>query len=93
MSDVMDDPIEDEEIDNAADLADLGVPVVLLAPIEQEQQHSSSVLSLPDGVSLPRLITNAGEQVTLRFINYFTAEIENDNTRMAYLRAVRQFDA
>lgn len=50
-------------------------------------------LALPGGMNLPHLITSAGEQATRRFINFFTAEIENDNTRAAYLRAIRQFDA
>ncbi len=50
-------------------------------------------VALPEGLNLPKLITDAGEKATLRFINFFTAEIENDNTRMAYYRAVRQFDA
>jgi len=50
-------------------------------------------LALPEGLQLPRLIADAGEKASWRFINFFTAEIENDNTRMAYLRAFRQFDA
>ena len=50
-------------------------------------------VALPAELNLPKLITDAGEKATLRFINFFTAEIENDNTRMAYYRAVRQFDA
>ncbi len=50
-------------------------------------------LAAPDDLLLPRLITDAGETATLRFVNFFTAEIENDNTRMSYLRAFRQFDA
>lgn len=50
-------------------------------------------VALPEGLNLPKLITDAGDKATLRFINFFTAEIENDNTRMAYYRAVRQFDA
>ena len=53
----------------------------------------SGAIAIPDGLNLPRLITDAGEQATRRFINFFTAEIENDNTRMAYYRAIRQFDA
>src|SRR5262249_3916807 len=50
-------------------------------------------VTLPAELNLPKLIIDAGENATLRFINFFTAEIENDNTRMAYYRAVRQFDA
>lgn len=50
-------------------------------------------IAIPAGLNLPRLITDAGDGATRRFVNFFTAEIENDNTRMAYLRAIRQFDA
>ncbi|MCX6378986.1 MAG: tyrosine-type recombinase/integrase [Armatimonadetes bacterium] len=50
-------------------------------------------MSLPAELNLPKLITDAGDKARLRFVNFFTAEIENDNTRMAYYRAVRQFDA
>jgi integrase/recombinase XerD len=53
----------------------------------------SQALALPEGLNLPKLITDAGTTASLRFINFFTAEIENDNTRAAYYRAVRQFDA
>lgn len=63
----------------------------LLLPAEASR--NSEALALPEGLNLPRLITDAGEKATWRFINFFTAEIENDNTRAAYFRAVRQFDA
>lgn len=53
----------------------------------------TNAIGLPEGLNLPRLITEAGEQATRRFLNFFTAEIENDNTRAAYYRAIRQFDA
>jgi site-specific recombinase XerD len=48
--------------------------------------------ALPSGLNLPGFITGAGERAAWRFVNFFTAEIENDNTRAAYFRAVRQFD-
>lgn len=41
--------------------------------------------------AIPSLITNAGEQATYRFIEFFTANIHNPNTRTAYLRAVQRF--
>lgn len=41
--------------------------------------------------SLPRLITNAGERATKRFVEFFTANIRNKNTRLAYAQAVGRF--
>lgn len=40
---------------------------------------------------LPRLITNAGERATKRFVEFFTANIRNKNTRLAYAQAVGRF--
>lgn len=67
--------------------------VVLLPPVGMGEGSPPAspgrALTLPAGLNLPRLITDAGEKATWRFINFFTAEIENDNTRAAYYRAVR----
>src|SRR5213593_848157 len=40
---------------------------------------------------LPAAITRAGEKAAWRFIEFFTANIRNKNTRAAYAEAVRQF--
>ncbi len=40
---------------------------------------------------LPARIVEAGEAATRRFIEFFTANIRNRNTRAAYARAVRSF--
>src|SRR5208337_3795232 len=40
---------------------------------------------------VPRLIADAGEQASLRFLDFFTANIRNPNTRAAYAVAVRAF--
>ena len=40
---------------------------------------------------LPMPITNAGARARERFIEFFTANIRNKNTRLAYARAVYQF--
>ena len=64
---------------------DVALPVLVTS--------SANAIAIPEGLNLPRLITDAGEQATRRFLNFFTAEIENDNTRAAYYRAIRQFDA
>lgn len=41
--------------------------------------------------TLPALISAAGEQAAWRFIEFFTANIRNKNTRAAYGKAVAQF--
>lgn len=42
-------------------------------------------------LSIPRIITNEGEKTTKRFLEFFTANIRNLNTRRSYARAVEQF--
>ena len=42
---------------------------------------------------VPKLIADAGEDASLRFIDFFTANIRNPNTRAAYAVAVRAFFA
>jgi site-specific recombinase XerD len=41
--------------------------------------------------TLPVVLQDAGENASERVIEFFTAEIRNDNTRKAYARAVRRF--
>jgi integrase/recombinase XerD len=41
--------------------------------------------------SLPVIFARAGENASRRFVEFFTAEIRNKNTRRAYAEAVRQF--
>lgn len=43
------------------------------------------------GRAFPRLIVEAGPEAGRRFIEFFTANIRNPNTRQAYARAVSQF--
>src|SRR6266851_1183005 len=45
----------------------------------------------PASTMLPAAITAAGPRTSERFIEFFTANIRNRNTRMAYALAVRQF--
>lgn len=42
-------------------------------------------------LALPDLIEREGKQTTKRFLEFFTANIRNANTRAAYAHAVRQF--
>ena len=39
---------------------------------------------------LPAIISAAGERASFRFVEFFTANIQNPNTRAAYGRAVRE---
>lgn len=41
--------------------------------------------------NLPAIVARAGENATWRFIEFFTANIRNHNTRAAYAQAVAQF--
>src|SRR3954452_24890118 len=43
------------------------------------------------GPVVPALIAAAGEGAARRFFEFFTANIENPNTRLAYAQAVAQF--
>ncbi len=47
--------------------------------------------SLVASDNIPRLIANAGEGASYRFVEFFTATIRNPNTRPAYLHATRRF--
>jgi hypothetical protein len=40
---------------------------------------------------VPKLIADAGENASLRFLDFFTANLRNPNTRAAYAVAVRAF--
>src|ERR1700691_4733498 len=51
-------------------------------------------LAASDGAHLvPALIADAGNQAAWRYIEFFTANIRNPNTRRAYARACQQFFA
>jgi site-specific recombinase XerD len=56
--------------------------IELGAPVEQ-----------PGGHLVPALIAAAGEQAAWRYIDFFTANIRNPNTRRAYARACSTFFA
>ena len=40
---------------------------------------------------VPALIADAGERASQRFVEFFTAEIRNRNTRLAYGRAAQDW--
>ena len=52
-----------------------------------------ALTALPDGKLIPRLIAEAGEHAAWRYVDFFTANIRNPNTRRAYARACVRFFA
>lgn len=48
-------------------------------------------LRAADQTQLPQIIEDAGDQARRYFFEFFVATIDNDNTRAAYARAVRDF--
>jgi site-specific recombinase XerD len=53
----------------------------------------SALAPLGDTHLVPALIANEGEQAGWHYVEFFTANIRNPNTRRAYARACRQFFA
>jgi site-specific recombinase XerD len=49
--------------------------------------------TLSSSLPVPIMVANAGARASRRFLDFFAASIENDNTRMAYYRAVCSFFA
>ena len=55
--------------------------------VPSDFQHS---LQVSDSI-IPALFVDAGDRAAYRFVEFFTANIHNPNTRRAYLRAVSHF--
>lgn len=56
--------------------------------ISTKKQHELGDLGF---AGLPAIISAAGKKASFRFIEFFTANIRNPNTRVSYGRAVREF--
>ncbi len=46
---------------------------------------------MPRSLPLPALVHESGERASVRFLDFFTANIRNPNTRKAYARALGEF--
>jgi len=55
--------------------------------------QSGALTPLPAAELIPTLIAAAGEQAAWRYVDFFTANIRNPNTRRAYARACHKFFA
>ena len=67
----------------SAERRDLPAVVEHGAPVTASTLRSSLIV--------PPMIAEAGDRAVRRFLDFFAASIENDNTRMAYYRAVCSF--
>ena len=58
-------------------------------------KHGAPVTTatLSSSLIVPSMIAEAGDRAARRFLDFFAASIENDNTRLAYYRAVCSFFA
>jgi site-specific recombinase XerD len=56
-------------------------------------KHGTAVAesTLSSSLVVPSMIAEAGDRAARRFLDFFAASIENDNTRLAYYRAVCNF--
>src|SRR5712691_5104557 len=54
-------------------------------------KHFPAVSKVSPSFVVPQQISNLGYNATLRFLDFFTANIRNKNTRDAYAVAVRTF--
>jgi hypothetical protein len=53
----------------------------------------TAIAPLPDRALIPSLIADAGDHAAWRYVEFFTANIRNPNTRRAYVRACSTFFA
>jgi site-specific recombinase XerD len=63
---------------------------------DRQPNHETTALAViakpaPSQLVVPRVIADLGEAATLRFVDFFIANIRNNNTRMAYAVAIRRF--
>lgn len=62
-------------------------------PVILPPSRSGGLIPLPNTQLLPSLVAAAGDQASWRYIDFFTANIRNPNTRRAYARACTTFFA
>jgi integrase/recombinase XerD len=57
-------------------------------PAVVEHGAAVSASTLRSSLAVPAMVANAGNRASKRFLDFFAASIGNDNTRLAYYRAV-----
>jgi hypothetical protein len=71
--------------DHASDEPPVQLPVII------EPTTLGALTPLPAAHLIPTLIAAAGDQAAWRYVDFFTSNIRNPNTRRAYARACHQF--
>ena len=79
--------IEAEAVGSDVRAAEPGQALAIIVPTTLVRPATASAMLVP------KLIADAGENASLRFLDFFTANIRNPNTRAAYAVAVRAFFA
>jgi len=79
--------VEAEVIGSGEKLVEPSQALAIIVPTALLRPAAASAMLVP------RLIADAGENASLRFLDFFTANIRNPNTRAAYAVAVRAFFA
>ena len=71
------------------------VPKLSIPGIKMDNKNLTPEKSLPKLLStnanVPVIVSKLGERATYRYIEFFTAQIRNENTRRAYLTSTTQF--
>lgn len=67
------------------------VTAEILPPTAADTTGDGGMREAMRGVTLPRVIVDAGEDAAKKFIEYFTVKIANPRTRRAYATAITQF--
>jgi site-specific recombinase XerD len=65
----------------------------LPAVVDTAAAITTPTLTLRSTLPVPAMVAHAGDRAAKRFLDFFAAAIENDNTRLAYYRAVSSFFA
>lgn len=53
--------------------------------------QSLAIITPENASALPTIITSEGRKASKRFLEFFTANIRNSNTRLSYMRAIGPF--
>lgn len=82
-----------QDSDEPNDRPDSGQTAAQLPVIIEPAGPDALSLNATSAGLIPALITDAGDQASWRYIDFFTANIRNPNTRRAYARACATFFA
>jgi integrase/recombinase XerD len=58
---------------------------------EEQAKHAITTQKIGGSLTVPAIIADSGDTAARRFLEFFTANIRNPNTRAAYAQAVTQF--